>query len=80
MTNDGPISFVCLFGLQLLTLNLFTFQEAILMKPMIWHPEEKDAKVNQYLDQMNRAPYGTIFLVGFGLFCLFSLVVLLASF
>lgn len=50
------------------------------MKPMIWHPEEKDAKVNQYLDQMNRAPYGTIFLVGFGLFCLFSLVVLLASF
>lgn len=50
------------------------------MKPMIWHPEEKDAKVNEYLDRMNHAPYGGIFLLGLGLFCLFTMVILLASF
>ena len=27
------------------------------MKPMIWHPEDKDAAVNQYLEQLNHAPY-----------------------
>lgn len=27
------------------------------MKPMTWHPEERDEKVNQYLSQVNRAPY-----------------------
>ncbi len=54
--------------------------EEISMKPMIWHPEEKDAKVNEYLDRMNHAPYGIIFLVGFGLFCLFTVVILAASF
>jgi hypothetical protein len=50
------------------------------MKPMIWHPEEKDAKVNQYLDSINRAPYGIIFMLSFGLFCFFVLVFLIASF
>lgn len=50
------------------------------MKPMIWHPEEKDTKVNEYLDRINHAPYGLIFLVGFGLFCLFTAVILAASF
>jgi hypothetical protein len=30
------------------------------MKSMIWHPEEKDQKVNQYLEQNNHAPYEII--------------------
>lgn len=60
--------------------SFFHFLGGSFMKPMIWHPEEKDAKVNQYLDQMNRAPYGLIFLLGFGLFCLLTVVILLASF
>lgn len=50
------------------------------MRPMIWHPEENDEKVNQYLDQVNRAPYGAIFTWLAVLFCLFSFTVLLASF
>lgn len=27
------------------------------MKPMIWHPEENDEKVNQYLDSINHEPW-----------------------
>ncbi len=50
------------------------------MKPMTWHPEEKDEKVNQYLNHVNRAPYPTIFAVLIGVFCLFTFVVLVASF
>lgn len=50
------------------------------MKPMIWHPEEKDARVNQYLEQINHAPYPTIMAMVLGLFCLFSIMVLVASF
>lgn len=47
------------------------------MKPMIWHPEEKDQKVNQYLDQMNHAPYGTILVFGLGLVCVLTFFILL---
>lgn len=50
------------------------------MKPMIWHPEEQDQKVNLYLDQMNRAPYAGIFAMLLVLFCVFSVAVLIASF
>ncbi len=50
------------------------------MKPMIWHPEEKDHRVNQYLDNMNHAPYPTIIAAVFGLFCVFTIAMLLASF
>lgn len=50
------------------------------MKPMIWHPEEKDQKVNEYFEQINHAPYATIFTWMIVLFCLFSFTVLLASF
>jgi hypothetical protein len=50
------------------------------MKPMIWHPEEKDQRVNQYLDQVNHAPYATIFAMGLGLVCLFTIAILLSSF
>jgi hypothetical protein len=47
---------------------------------MIWHPEEKDKRVNQYLDQVNHAPYVTIYAVLIGLFCLFTFAVLVGSF
>ncbi|WP_421659102.1 hypothetical protein [Leptothermofonsia sp. ETS-13] len=42
------------------------------MKPMIWHPEEKDQKVNQYLDQINRAPYELIVGMLLVVLCLFT--------
>jgi hypothetical protein len=51
------------------------------MKDMIWRPDpERDAKVNAYLDHINRAPYAVISLIMFGLFCLFTLVVILGVF
>jgi hypothetical protein len=33
------------------------------MKPMVWHPEEQDSKVNAYLEKINHAPYPTIALL-----------------
>lgn len=50
------------------------------MKPMIWRPEPSDSKVNQYLDQMNHAPYITIFAMMLGAFCLFTFLILVGSF
>jgi hypothetical protein len=50
------------------------------MKPMVWHPEEKDAAVNQYLEQVNRAPYALIFALLLSGFCVFTLLVLLGIF
>ncbi len=37
------------------------------MKPMIWRPEEKDEKVNQYFSHVNHEPW-VQFLVGLTLF------------
>lgn len=51
-----------------------------IMKPMIWHPEEKDRKVNEYLNQVNHAPYGTIALVLLVVICLFTSTILLGIF
>lgn len=50
------------------------------MKPMIWRPEEKDKQVNQYLEHENHAPYPTIIMSIFGLFCLATIVILISSF
>ena len=50
------------------------------MKPMIWHPEEKDRKVKEYLRQVNHAPYPTIFLIVFSVFLLFTSIILLGIF
>ncbi len=50
------------------------------MRPMIWHPEEKDQRVNQYLDSVNHAPYFLLTIGILGVFCLFTLVVLLGIF
>lgn len=50
------------------------------MKPINWLPEENDEKANQYLDQINRAPYATIAAILVGLLCLFTFVILVSSF
>ncbi|MEM9165031.1 MAG: hypothetical protein AAGC54_18425 [Cyanobacteria bacterium P01_F01_bin.4] len=50
------------------------------MKPMVWAPEEKDQKVNQYLESINHAPYEMIAVVVMGLFCLFTAAVLIGNF
>jgi hypothetical protein len=50
------------------------------MKPMVWVPEEKDQKVNQYLEQINHAPYELIIAATLGIFCLFTAVVLIGNF
>ena len=50
------------------------------MKPMIWHPEPQDQKVNQYLDQMNREPWLAILAGALVLLCSFTILVLLGTF
>jgi hypothetical protein len=50
------------------------------MKPMIWHPEDKDTAVNEYLDRSNHAPYVAIVAMLLGGFCLVTLLILLGSF
>ena len=50
------------------------------MKSMIWHPEEKDAKVNQYLEKTNHAPYEAIIALVFAGFCLFTFAILVGTF
>ena len=50
------------------------------MKPMIWHPESKDKKVNQYLDRINREPWVDIIAGILILVCSFTLLVLLGTF
>ena len=47
---------------------------------MIWHPEDKDAKVNQYLDQMNHAPYQALIVLGLAAFCILTFVILVGVF
>ena len=50
------------------------------MKPMIWHPESKDKKVNQYLNRINREPWLFILAAILVLMCVFTLLVLLGTF
>jgi hypothetical protein len=50
------------------------------MKPMIWHPENNDKKVNQYLDSVNREPWFAIYAGIIMFVCLFTLLVLLGVF
>ncbi|MEO1347969.1 MAG: hypothetical protein AAFW84_04100 [Cyanobacteria bacterium J06635_15] len=50
------------------------------MKPMIWHPEEDDNKANQYLESINHAPYEIIAGIILGVFCLFTLMVIVGIF
>ena len=50
------------------------------MKPMIWRPEDKDKRVNNYLDKTNHAPYPMIVASVVGLICLATIAVLVGSF
>ena len=50
------------------------------MKPMIWHPESKDKKVNQYLNRINREPWLFILAAILVLVCVFTLLVLFGTF
>jgi hypothetical protein len=50
------------------------------MKPMIWHPEEKDARVNQYLSQRNHAPYFTIAVIAAVFLGLLTVAIFIGSF
>jgi len=50
------------------------------MKPMIWHPEPQDKKVNQYLDSTNREPWLEVLGVGLLLTLVATTLVLLGAF
>ena len=50
------------------------------MKPMIWHPENNDQKMNQYLDEINREPWLAIWAGIFLFVALFTLLTLLGAF
>ena len=47
---------------------------------MTWHPEEKDNRVNQYLDKVNHAPYAVIAATLAVIFCVFTALVLMGTF
>jgi hypothetical protein len=50
------------------------------MKSMVWHPEERDEKINLYLERANHAPYISIWALLMGIFCLFTFTVLMGVF
>jgi hypothetical protein len=50
------------------------------MKPMIWHPEPQDQKVNEYLDRTNHEPWLAILGGVLVLVCSFTFLVLLGTF
>ena len=50
------------------------------MKPMIWHPEPKDKKVNQYLDHLNREPWLLVLAAILVVIFILTILVLLATF
>ncbi len=50
------------------------------MRPMIWHPEPNDAKVNQYLDNINREPWIAIYASLFLFLTFFTVLVFLGVF
>jgi hypothetical protein len=50
------------------------------MKSMVWHPEERDEKINLYLQQSNHAPYILIWASLLSIFCVFTFTVLMGVF
>lgn len=49
------------------------------MKPMVWHPEDRDSKVNSYLEDVNHAPYGAIALLVLASICGLTFLFLIGS-
>ena len=50
------------------------------MKPMIWHPEDKDKKVNKYLDRINHEPWLEFYVVILILLTVLMLVMFIGIF
>ncbi len=50
------------------------------MKRMIWHPEPKDKKVNQYLERINREPWLFILAAFLVLVSVLTILILLGTF
>jgi len=49
------------------------------MKPMIWHPEPNDEKVNQYLESSNKEPWLAILAIGVIIVCFSTVLILLGT-
>lgn len=52
----------------------------MVMKPMIWHPEPKDDKVNRYLDSTNHEPWLAILVAALVVICSFTFLICLGTF
>jgi hypothetical protein len=62
------------------TPNHFKSREGKVMKPMTWHPEPNDQKVNKYLDQTNHEPWLVIVAGALMIACSFTVLILLGTF
>ena len=51
----------------------------LVMKPMIWHPEPNDKKVNEYLDNTNKEPLLAILAIGLLVLCFSTVLILLGT-
>ncbi|AGF50776.1 ssr3129 [Synechocystis sp. PCC 6803] len=58
----------------------FIIQEDKTMKPMIWHPEDKDEKVNKYLDRINHEPWLGFVAFSLAFFMAFILIMFMGIF
>ena len=54
--------------------------EEKVMKPMIWHPEDKDKKVNKYLDRINHEPWLGFVAVALVFFTIFIVLMFIGIF
>lgn len=50
------------------------------MKPMTWHPGDRDKEINAYLDRSNHAPYESILAIAVAAVCLITFLILMGSF
>jgi hypothetical protein len=50
------------------------------MKPMIWRPEDRDQKVNKYLDSINHEPWLSIAMFSILVISIFMFFVILGTF
>lgn len=50
------------------------------MKPMIWHPEDKDKQVNKYLDSFNHEPWLGVTILSILAICFLTILILIGVF
>ena len=65
---------------ELVSFLILPLSEAKAMKQMVWQPEERDQRVNKYLDKINHAPYQSIVTISIVAFCLFTAAILIGIF